>query len=125
MGGIAGGVARELVQFGGAIVVAGVVLAYAERLAKTARHLAERIAGPRGGHFLEIAASTIRNVANGVIGIALLQAALLGLGMVGAGIPFAGALTLVGPVLAVLQIRPNPAMSSVIIRAWRALPGGV
>src|SRR5260370_31450672 len=122
MGGIAGGVARELVQFGGAIVVAGVVLAYAERLAKTARHLAERIAGPRGGHFLEIAASTIRNVANGVIGIALLQAALLGLGMAGAGLPLARALPFRPPGPALLQIGSNPVVDPVILPAWAGLP---
>jgi predicted PurR-regulated permease PerM len=125
MAGIAAGVALELLQFAAAIVVAGVVLAYSERLAKTARRLAERIAGPRGGHFLEIAASTIRNVANGVIGIALLQAALLGLGMVVAGIPFAGAITFVALVLAIVQIGPNPVMIPVIIWAWSALPVGV
>ena len=125
MAGIAAGVALELLQFAAAIVVAGVVLAYSERLAKTARRLAERIAGPRGGHFLEIAASTIRNVANGVIGIALLQAALLGLGMVVAGIPFAGAITFVALVLAIVQIGPNLVMIPVIIWAWSALPVSV
>lgn len=125
MAGIAAGVALELLQFATAIVVAGVVLAYSERLAQTAHRLAERIAGPRGRHFLGIAVSTIRNVANGVIGIALLQAALLGVGMVVAGIPFAGALTFVSLVLAIVQIGPNPVMIPVIIWAWSSLPAGV
>jgi predicted PurR-regulated permease PerM len=125
MAGIAAGVALELLQFATAIVVAGVVLAYSERLAKTAHRLAERIAGPRGRHFLGIAMSTIRNVANGVIGIALLQAALLGVGMVVAGIPFAGALTFAALVLAIVQIGPNPVMIPVIIWAWSSLPAGV
>src|SRR5258707_10169420 len=49
MAGIAAGMALELLQFATAIVVAGVVLAYAQRLARVARRLAERIAGPRGG----------------------------------------------------------------------------
>ena len=80
---------------------------------------------PRGGHFLEIAVATIRNVANGVIGIALLQAALLGIGMVVAGIPFAGAITFVALVLAIVQIGPNPVMIPVIIWAWSSLPAGV
>jgi len=123
--GIAGGVALELLQFAAAIVVAGLVLAYSERLAKTAHRLAERIAGPRGRHFLGIAVSTIRNVANGVIGIALLQAALLGVGMAVAGIPFAGAITFAALVLAIVQIGPNPVMIPVIIWAWSSLPAGV
>ena len=125
MAGIAAGVALELLQFATAIVVAGVVLAYSERLAKTAHRLAERIAGPRGRHFLGIAMSTIRNVANGVIGIALLQAALLGVGMAVAGIPFAGAITFAALVLAIVQIGPNPVMIPVIIWAWSSLPASV
>jgi predicted PurR-regulated permease PerM len=125
LAGIAAGMALELLQFAAAIVVAGVVLAYSEHLAGTARRLAERIAGTRGRHFLDIAVSTIRNVANGVIGIALLQAALLGVGMLVAGIPFAGAITFIALVLAIVQIGPNPVMIPVIIWAWTALPVGV
>lgn len=120
--GVAAGIALEVVQFAAAIVVAGVVLAYAERLANTARLLAERIAGPRGGHFLEIAGATIRTVSQGVIGIALLQSALLGVGMLVAGVPYAGALAFAALVLAILQVGPNPVMIPVIVWVWSAMP---
>jgi hypothetical protein len=42
--------------------------------------------------------------------------------MVVAGIPFAGAITFVALVLAIVQIGPNPLMIPVIIWAWSALP---
>jgi len=122
---VAAGVALELLQFAAAIIVAGVLLAYSERLSEAVRRLANRIAGSRGGHFLEIAGATIRNVSQGVIGIALFQAALLGLGMLVAGIPFAGAITFIALVLAILQIGPNPIMIPVIIWAWTAMPATV
>jgi predicted PurR-regulated permease PerM len=120
--GVAAGVALELLQFAAAIIVAGVLLSYAERLTETARRLAARIAGSRGGHFLEIAGSTIRNVSQGVIGIALLQTAFLGVGMLVMGVPFAGALTFIALVLAIVQIGPNPVMIPVIIWVWTAFP---
>ncbi|HEY6983459.1 AI-2E family transporter [Reyranella sp.] len=121
--GVAAGVVFELLQFAAAIVIAGVMLAHAHRLGDAARRVAERVAGPRGGHFLEIAGATIRNVSQGVIGIALLQAALLGVGMLVAGVPFAGAITFAALVLAILQIGPNLVMIPVIIWVWSAFPG--
>lgn len=122
IGGIAAGVALELLQFAAAIIVAGILLSYSERLTGTARRLATRVAGSRGGHFLEIAGATIRNVSQGVIGIALLQAALLGVGMLVMGIPFAGAITFACLVLAIVQIGPNIIMIPVIIWAWTDFP---
>jgi len=122
VGGVAAGVALEVLQFAAAIIISGVLLAYADRLAATAGEIAGRIANSRGRHFLEITASTIRNVSQGVIGVALLQSALLGIGMLVAGIPFAGALTFVALVLAIVQIGPNILMIPVIIWAWWSLP---
>jgi predicted PurR-regulated permease PerM len=119
---IAAGVVLELLQFAAAIVIAGVMLAHSHRLTDAARRLATRVAGQRGGHFLEIAGSTIRNVSQGVIGIALLQSALLGVGMLAAGVPFAGAITFVALVLAIVQIGPNLIMIPVIIWVWSAFP---
>ncbi|UYN97001.1 MAG: AI-2E family transporter [Enhydrobacter sp.] len=122
VGGIAAGVALEVLQFAGAIIVAGVLLAYAEPLARTLVGLASRIADARGRRFVEIAGSTIRNVSQGVIGIALLQSALLGLGMLVAEVPFAGPLTFVCLVLAIVQVGPNIVMLPVIAWMWFEAP---
>ena len=122
MGGIAAGVFLGVLQFAGAIIVAGVLLAYSDELAGTLRALAARVAETRGRHFLEIAGSTIRNVSQGVIGIALLQSVLLAIGMLVAGVPFAGPITFVCLVLAIVQVGPNIVMIPVIIWTWMYLP---
>ena len=122
VGRVAAGVALEVLQFAGAIVVAGVLLAYSEGLARMLRDLAGRIADARGRHFVEIASSTIRNVSQGVIGVALLQSALLGLGMLIADVPFSGAITFACLVLAIVQVGPNVVMIPVIIWYWIDMP---
>ena len=122
IGGIAAGVTLEILQFAAAIIVAGVLLVYAETLTGVVRDLADRVADARGRRFLDITGSTIRNVSQGVIGIALLQSALLGIGMLVAGVPFAGALTFACLVLAIVQVGPNVVMIPVIIWAWFSLP---
>ncbi|MSP76385.1 MAG: AI-2E family transporter [Rhodospirillaceae bacterium] len=122
VGGLAAGVFFEVLQFAAAIVVAGVLLGYSDRLTGTVRDLAGRVADARGRHFVEIAGSTIRNVSQGVIGVALLQSALIGVGMLVAGVPFAGALTFACLVLAIVQVGPNIVMIPVIIWAWMYLP---
>jgi len=122
IGRIAAGVFLEVLQFAGAIIVAGILLAYSDELAGTLRDLAARAADSRGRHFIEIAGSTIRNVSQGVIGIALLQSALLGIGMLTADVPFAGAITFVCLVLAIVQVGPNIVMIPVIVWAWMYLP---
>lgn len=122
VGELAASVFFEVLQFTGAIVVAGVLLAYSDRLTGIVRELAGRVADARGRHFVEIAGSTIRNVSQGVIGVALLQSALIGVGMLVAGVPFAGAITFACLVLAIVQIGPNIVMIPVIIWAWMYLP---
>ena len=57
-----------------------------------------------------------------MIGVALLQSALIGIGMLVAGVPFAGAITFVCLVLAIVQVGPNIVMIPVIIWAWIYLP---
>jgi predicted PurR-regulated permease PerM len=122
IGSIAAGVALEVLQFAAAIVIAGVLLAHSERLGDTLRHFASRVADDRGRHFLDIASSTIRNVSQGVIGVALLQSALLGLGMLVLGVPFAGAITFACLVLAIIQVGPNIIMIPLIVWVWFTFP---
>ena len=56
--------------------------------------IAVRLAGNRGPRLVELAERTVRNVARGVIGTALIQSTLVGLGLVVAGVPAAAFLTL-------------------------------
>jgi predicted PurR-regulated permease PerM len=68
--------------------------------------VAVRLAGERGPRLVELALRTTRNVARGVIGTALIQATLVGLGLVAAEVPGAAFLTLISFVLCVVQVGP-------------------
>jgi len=71
-----------------------------------------------GQHMLKISATTIRNVARGILGVAFIQSMLAGLGMFIGGVPGAGFLTLLGLFLGIIQIGMFPITIIVIIWAW-------
>lgn len=102
--GTAAGTGLALLQFLLAIVVSGVLLAYAEPGAGAVRQLAQRLAPDRGLVYATLAEHTVRSVATGILGVALLQAILAGLGFLVAGVPGAGLLTVVCIVFGVIQI---------------------
>ena len=54
----------------------------------------ERVAGERGRHLLALAGKTVRGVVYGILGTALLQAIMTGIGLVIAGVPGAALLAL-------------------------------
>jgi predicted PurR-regulated permease PerM len=55
----------------------------------------QRIAGSRGEQLLQVAGKTVRGVVYGVLGTALIQTILAGIGYLVAGVPGAGVLTLI------------------------------
>lgn len=98
---IGGGILQFLV----ALILAGVVMAFGESGARGSRAIFERVAGrERGARFTVLATATVRAVAQGVIGIALIQAILIGLCLLLAGIPWAGILSVIVLVLAIAQL---------------------
>jgi predicted PurR-regulated permease PerM len=70
---------------------------------------------------LKLAGSTIRNVSRGVVGIALVQSFLAGLGFLAAGVPAAGFLSFVALVLAIIQIGPAILFIPIVIWSWTAM----
>ena len=52
----------------------------------------------------QLVTATIRSVATGVIGVAFIQAILLGIGFIGAGIPAAGLLAIVVMIVGIIQL---------------------
>ena len=100
----AGGAAATLVFFA-AIVVAGAMMAYARTGGRAVARIVVRLTGPeRGPRLLRLSIATVRSVATGVVGVALIQSILLGMGFLFAGIPGAGVLALVVLFLAILQL---------------------
>ena len=99
-----GGTGLAFLQFVLAIVISGAFLANSEAVGRMTRVFATRLAGQRGVEFAGVAEHTVRSVANGILGVALIQALLVGLGLVVAGVPAAGLLTLVCLILGVIQL---------------------
>ena len=102
--GAAAGVGIAALQFLLAILIAGALLAHAGDGGRAARAIARRLSPERGLEYAEVAEQTVRSVALGILGVALLQGLLAGLGFLVAGVPGAGLLTLVCIVLGVIQI---------------------
>lgn len=102
----AGGLAAGGFSFILSILIAAVLVAYAKGAAAFALRLLELLAGgkARGAHLITLTSATIRGVALGVVGVAIIQSALVGAGFFAIGLPVAGALTLVTLILAIVQV---------------------
>jgi predicted PurR-regulated permease PerM len=110
-----------LLQFVAAIVLAGVLLPNAEAIRPGLARFVDRLTPARGKGFVDLAGATVRNIARGVVGVAVLQGLLLGVGFLAAGIPFAGLWTLVSVVLAIVQIGPAVIVLGTLAYAWTSL----
>ena len=89
-----------------AIVFAAICLAYSVPLRAYIARIFARITGDRqsGEHYMEIIAATVKSVANGVIGVAFVQALLCGIGFFAIGMPGAGLLSLLAMAFGVVQV---------------------
>jgi predicted PurR-regulated permease PerM len=67
-----------------------------------------RIAGQRGQHLLEVAGNTVRGVVYGILGTALLQAVLMAIGLLIAGVPGVPLLALLTFVLCIVPALGAP-----------------
>ena len=92
------------------VVLAAVLYADGEAAAERLRRFGVRLAGARGGAAVQLAGKAVRAVALGVVVTALVQALAGGLGLLVAGVPFAGVLTALMFVLAVAQIGAVPVL---------------
>ncbi len=100
----AAGAGFGIVSFVIAIIIAGVLLANGERGVQVARAIAVRLAGERGIEFVQLSGATVRSVARGILGVAVIQAILAGLGCLVVGVPGAGLWALLVLILAVVQL---------------------
>jgi len=111
---------KGILLFTFSIIISGVLLAYAKSAGDFARSLLVRLVGATGNNLAESAELTVRNVAKGVLGVAVIQSILAGIGFVVAGVPFAGLWILVCLILAIVQIGILPVSIGVIIYIWSA-----
>ena len=108
-----------ILQFLASFIVAGIFTAYGEAGTRASRAIFERVIGrARGEDFRRLSTATIRAVAQGVIGIAFVQAILVGLALLLAGIPFAGVLAAITLVLSIAQVPALIVTVPAIVYLW-------
>jgi predicted PurR-regulated permease PerM len=99
------GIGVAFLQLAAAFVVAAIIMAYGKAAAGASRAIFERMAGTaRAGNLADLSTATIRAVAIGVIGVALIQAILVGLMMLIAHVPLAGVAAAIVLVLGIAQV---------------------
>lgn len=111
--------AVSALAFLASLVVAGIIMAYGAQGSAAMERIFRRLAGPqRGRQIQKLATATVRSVATGVIGVALIQALLLGVVFFLAGIPAAGVLALVVMVLGIAQLPATLVSLPAIAYLW-------
>jgi predicted PurR-regulated permease PerM len=112
-------IAGAVLLFVASFIVAGIIMAFGRGGAQSAEAIFDRIMGTgRGAEFVTLSSATIRAVALGVLGVAFIQAIVIGLIMLVAGIPFAGALALLLLVLGIAQVPALLVTLPVIAYVW-------
>ena len=122
---IARGIARTatgILAFALSIIIAGVLLAKADVVSRFVEALAVRLAPTGGKRFCRLAEQTVRGVASGVVGVALLQAVLAGVGFFAVGVPGAGILAVICLLVAIIQLPLAIPIVPVIIYVWAYEP---
>jgi predicted PurR-regulated permease PerM len=117
----AGGVGLNLLKFIIATAISGFLLIPGPSLVQSIKNVLGHIAEERGEEFVDLTGATIRNVSRGVIGIAMLQALLAGIGLLFAGVPAAGLFSFLVLVLGIIQIGPSIILIPLIIWSWFAM----
>ncbi len=102
----AGGLAATQLLFVLSFAIAAVLVAYGKGAADFARRLLGLFVGSeaRGAHLATLTAATIRGVAIGVVGVAVIQSLLLAVGFFAIGLPAAGFWTVLLLLLCIVQV---------------------
>jgi len=100
------GLARGLLELSVSILVAFFLFRDGGKAAERLAAAVERIAGERGRHLLTVAGNTVQGVVYGILGTALVQAVMAGIGFLLAGVPGAGLLALLTFFISVVPFGP-------------------
>jgi predicted PurR-regulated permease PerM len=100
----AAGAGVGILKFVVSIIIAGVLLANAVGGGRAASTIARRLTGEQGTKAVELAEATVRSVTLGILGVAVIQTLLAGLGFLVVGVPGAGLWALLVLILAVVQL---------------------
>jgi predicted PurR-regulated permease PerM len=108
-----------LLQFIASFIIAGIIMAFGQSGSRGSLAIFERLVGnARGSEFARLSTATIRAVAQGVIGVALIQAIIVGLALLVAGVPWAGVLAVIVLVLGIAQVPALIVTLPAIVYIW-------
>jgi len=93
-----------ILHFAASIIISGIFLVFFEKGAETGKQIFRKVVGERGEEFLDISLLTIRNVATGVLGVAVIQTTLMGLGLILANVPLAAVWIVLILVMTIAQL---------------------
>jgi len=116
--GLVSSAGKGILMLLGSIIVSGIFLIYANQASDFLKSLLTKLSEEHGENMTSAVAVTVRNVAKGILGVAFIQSILVGIGLVIAGVPFAGLWTLLCLLLAIIQIGIFPVSIGVIIYIW-------
>jgi predicted PurR-regulated permease PerM len=115
---LAGSAGTGTLKFILSVIVAGFLFPSGPRHVATIREVLARIVPERSKDFVALAGATIRTVAQGVIGVAVIQSLLAGIGLKMMGVPNSGVLAFAILVLGIVQIGSAPILLPVIVWIW-------
>jgi predicted PurR-regulated permease PerM len=109
----------DILKFLFSCVIAGIVMSFGKSGAQSALNISRRVVGEsRASEFTNLCTATIRAVAQGVIGVALIQAILIGLVLYFSSIPGAGVLAVITLIIGIAQIPAALITLPAIIYIW-------
>lgn len=107
--------------FLGALIIAGIMMAWGKPGGNAMQRILNRVAGPvKGPQLQKLSVATVRSVATGVLGVALIQALLFGIGFILASVPAAGLLALIVMFICIIQLPAIIVAVPAIIYIWSA-----
>jgi len=118
---VAGSVGINLLKFIVALIISGFLFIPGPSLIHSIENILGRVAAERGKEFVNLAGATIRNISRGIIGIAILQALLAGIGLLFAGAPAAGLFSFLVLLFGIIQIGPSVILIPIIVWSWFAM----
>lgn len=114
-----GGAASGMFQFLFSLIIAGIMMAFGQSGSAVMLKIIRRLTGPaKGEQLYQLSTATIRSVSMGVIGVAFIQALLLGIGFVWADVPAAGLLAILVLIFGIAQIPAVIFSIPVIAYVW-------
>ncbi|WDE97140.1 AI-2E family transporter [Lentisphaera profundi] len=121
-----GSAIASVAMFLGAIVIAGFMMTWGESGSQAMKRISNRIVGSgRGEKLNSLSVMTVRSVTTGVIGVAFIQALIIGIGLLMAHVPMAGIIALLVMFLGILQVPAALVIIPVLAYMWMGTENSV